>query len=272
MRNLGKGLEALGHQIVDSIPEAQVAVVSGVTMVKRDTVREVKERGVKLVTRIDNVPRNSRNRNSGTSRLKDFTQWADEVVYQCEWARYYLLDFLERKGIVIYNSVDEDIFKPEGASLSYDADGSSPIYLYSRFNRDETKNWEVAWYEYQLIHRDNPDAKLVLIGKFSPEHRQYNFDFYRGEKYELPRVVTSPEEMARVYRGCDYMLAPYYNDAFSNTYLEFLMTKNENRLFNPDLSGGTAEMLDLWKKKGQEYFILERMAKEYLAVFRRLLS
>ena len=168
--------------------------------------------------------------------------------------------------------MDENIFKPEGPALSYGADGSSPIYLYSRFNRDETKNWEVAWYEYQFIHKENPNAKLVLIGQFSSEHQQYSFDFFRGEKFENPRVVDTPEEMAKVYRGCDYLMAPYYNDCFSNTYLEFLMTKDEDKLYKPNDSGGTGEMRALWADMGREYFKLERMTREYIEVFERLLK
>ena len=34
-----------------------------------------------VVVRVDNIPRNSRNRNTGTSRLRDFTMLADKVVY-----------------------------------------------------------------------------------------------------------------------------------------------------------------------------------------------
>ncbi len=270
MSNISKGLKALGHDIVEP-QDAEIALISGVTMVNRVTVTNLKERGVKVVTRVDNVPRNSRNRNTGTSRLKDYTKWADEVVYQCKWARFYLRDFIGRAGVIIYNSVDEKIFKPEGFKVDYKKDESKPIYLYSRFNRDETKNWEVAWYEYQLINRKNPRAKLVLIGKFSPEQHEYNYDFFRGEKIEKPYVIDQPEMMAEVYRGCDYMLATYYNDCFSNTYLEFLMTKNENKLIKVNMSGGTPEMLELWKNHGRDYFKLERMAKEYEEVFKKLL-
>ncbi len=268
-RNLSKGLKALGHQIVEDVSSADIALISGATMVTRNTVREVKDKGVKLVTRIDNVPRNSRNRNTGTSRLKDYAIWADEVVYQCRWAQDYLSDFLERKGVIVYNSVDEEIFKPEGPSLSYGADGSSPIYLYSRFSRDETKRYEEAWYEYQLIHKKNPNAKLVLIGQFSPEHQQYNFDFFRGEKYQEPKVIDTPEEMARVYRGCDYLMAVYFCDCYSNTYLEALMSGV--KLSNTNMSGGTPELIENFKK-GREFNSLKRMAEDYVEVFERLLN
>ncbi len=269
MSNISKGLKALGHEVVDNAFNADIALISGATMVSRDTVRNLKDRGVKLVTRIDNVPRNSNNRNTGTSRLKDYATWADEVVYQCEWAKDYLSYFLEKEGVIVYNSVDEEIFKPEGPSLGYNADGSSPIYLYSRFSRDETKRYEEAWYEYQLIHKKNPNAKLVLIGKFSPEHQKYNFDFFRGEKYEIPRIIDNPEEMARVYRGCDYLMAPYFNDCYSNTYLEALMCGVE--LYGVNMSGGTSELIENFNK-GREFNSLKRMTEDYVRVFERLLK
>ena len=263
LRNLTKGLESLGHQVVDNPLEAQIAVLSGVTMVNRDTVRAVKEGGVKLVVRVDNLPRNSRNRNTGTSRLKDFTEWADEVVWQCAWAREYLGDFVKREGVIIYNGVDIDVFNPEGVSKDYRADGSGPIYLYSRYSRDENKRYEEAWYEYQLIHQKNPNAKLVLAGRFSPEHAKYNFDFFRGEKVESPIVAQTPEEMAMVYRGCDYLMAPYFCDAYSNTYLEAIACGLE--LYKPSMTGGTPELI----RNG--VITIQEMAKEYEKLFEKLL-
>ena len=277
MRNIQKGLEKLGHQVSVNDMEAQIALVSGVTMVTRDTIDLVKEKGIKLVVRIDNVPRNSRNRNTGTSRLKEFPQGADEVVWQGRWAKEYLIDFIKREGVIIHNGVDEEIFNPDG--LVYrpqPLQGCRPIYLYSRFNRDETKNWEVAWYEYQLIHRENPNAGLIILGKFSPEQQEYNFDFFRGEKYFYTGIIDDPQFVANVYRGSDYLMAPYYNDCFSNTYLEFLMCKKNivppYGLYKLNLSGGTPELLELWEKNGREYFTLERMAKDYEVVFKRLLG
>ena len=262
LNNLSKGLKALGHQVVDSISDADIAIVSGATMVNRDTVREVKDKGIRLVVRVDNIPRNSRNRNTGTSRLKDYAEWADVVVYQSKWAREYISDFVKRNGVVIHNSVDENIFKPEGRKKDYIG---SPVYLYSRFNRDENKRYEEAWYEYQMIHRKNPSALLVLVGKFSPEHREYSFDFFRGERYKEPMIVTNPEEMAEIYRGCDYLMAPYYNDACSNTYIEALCCGL--KLYKPSMTGGTPEIIDMYKKYGAEYFALNRMTEEYMDVF-----
>jgi glycosyltransferase involved in cell wall biosynthesis len=231
-------------------------------MVTWDTVEKIKQQGVKLIVRLDNVPRNSRNRNTGTSRLKGFCDMADEVVWQCEWAKFYLQDFIKKEGVIIYNGVDTDIFKPDGAKIDFG--NRADTYLFSRFNRDENKRWEEAWYKFQLIFRDNPNAKLVLVGNFSPEQQEYNFDFFRGEKVEYRGIIESPEEMARIYRGCGHLFATYYIDCYSNTYQEALACGCE--LYQPDMSGGAPELI----KNG--VITLEKMAKDYEALFLKIID
>ena len=135
--------------------------------------------------------------------------------------------------------------------------------MYSRFNRDETKNWEVAWYKFQLIARANPDAKLIIVGKFSPEQMEYNFDFFRGEKVDYRGVIQDPVIMASIMRGCKYLMATYYNDCYSNTYQEALACGMT--LYQPDLSGGATDLI----KNG--VIPLEEMAKNYEKVFKELL-
>lgn len=261
LRNIRKGLIKLNHQIVDRIEDCDVFLIPGATMVNRKTVERAKELKKKIVTRCDNIPRNSRNRNTGTSRLRDFTLLADKVVYQSEWAKEYIMPFINREGPVVYNGVDIDIFKKAGLRMGF---RGSPTYLYSRFNRDETKRWEEAWYEYQMIQRRNPKAKLVIVGNFSPEQVEYNFDFFMGENYEYLGVIESPEEMARIYRSCDYFLATYYNDCYSNTYCEAIACGCQ--LYRPNLSGGTAEVIE------QGVIKLEDMTKEYVEIFEELLK
>ena len=266
--NLEKGMTALGHTVVNNILEADIALVAGVTMVTRQTIDLIKEQGVKLITRLDNVPRNSRNRNTGTSRLREFSQKADEVVWQCQWSKDYLIDFIGREGRIIYNGVDTDIFRPEGDR--FDFGDRDLVYLYSRYNRDENKRYEEVWYEFQLLFRENKNRRLILVGQFSPEQVEYSFDFFRGEKVDYLGTVIEPEQMAKIYRSCGHMFAPYFADCFSNTYLEGLVMGIKLR--NVNMSGGTPEMLSLFDKYGRDYFSLERMAKEYEKLFMEVLS
>jgi glycosyltransferase involved in cell wall biosynthesis len=247
------------------LEDADICFVAGATMVKRETIDRLQELKKKLVVRLDNVPRNSRNRNTGTSRLKEFSQRADALVWQCNWAKFYLEDFIGRKdGTIIYNGVDTDIFKPEGAKMDFGK--RENVYLYSRFNRDETKNWEVAWYNYQLIQRENPEARLILVGQFSPEQVEYNFDFFRGEKVSYLGIVQDPETMANIMRSCGHLLATYFNDCYSNTYQEALACGM--KLDKPNLSGGTPELIDNFELAGVRG--LKLMGQDYLDLFKKL--
>lgn len=268
-RNLTRGLQYLGHIVTDDFNNADIALIAGTTMITKQTAWAIRDSKAKMVVRLDNVPRNSRNKNTGTSRLKGFSEMADAVVWQSEWARDYLKDFIGKDGSIIYNGVDQTIFHNNGASNDFHRERKH-VYMYSRFNRDETKNWEVAWYKYQLIQRDDPEALLVLVGKFSPELTEYNFDFFRGEKLEYFGIIDNPEAMARLMRGAGKFLATYFNDCFSNTYIEALSCGME--LHEPNMSGGTPEMLGLLQDKGIEYFSLDRMAKDYIKLFESILS
>lgn len=261
-RNFEKGMQSIGHEIVADITQADIALVVGVTMVTWATMEAIKQTKAKIIVRLDNVPRNSRNRNTGTSRLQGFCKMADDVIWQCQWAKDYLIDFIGKEGHIVFNGVDTNIFKTEGVKVDFG--NREHIYLYSRFNRDETKNWEVAWYEYQLIQRADKDAKLIIVGKFSPETTQYNFDFFRGERVEFQSVIDNAETMARIMRGCKYLFATYYNDCYSNTYQEALACGME--LYKPNMSGGTPELI----KNG--VISLEQMARAYEKVFMEVLS
>lgn len=277
IRNFKKGMTAHGLQLfkrgcalkkvpvfVDDWRDADIVFIPSATMATRDTVSIIKGAGKKIVVRLDNLPRNSRNRGAGTSRLFDITQMADMVIYQSQWAREYLMPFVKRYGEVIYNGVDTEIFNPNGEWLSYKP--TDVTVLYSRYNRDETKGWERAWYEYQMIDRKcREEAKtcsLVLMGRFSDEIRQYNFDFYNGEEFTYIGVIEEPESIANVMRGCDILLAPYFNDCYSNTIQEALACGLELQV---DMSGGTPELL----KNG--VIDLETMVINYYRNFNELL-
>lgn len=268
INNIRKGFTKHGQETVDW-PLADLVLIPSSSMISKELFREIKGAGKKIVLRVDNIPRNSRNRNTGTTRLLEFAQGANRVIYQSEWAKAYVGGFIGSDGPIIYNGLDLDIFKKEGSYLDFKHKGN-PIYLYSRYNRDETKRWEEAWYDYQMIHRGNPNAYLVIVGQFSSELVETNFDFFNGERFEFLGIIDNPERMAQCLRGCDYMLATYYNDCFSNTYLEALACGVE--LLNPNLTGGTKEMLELWERKGQDYFSLERMIKEYLNCFEEVVN
>lgn len=250
-------------QIYDDIETADIIFIPSSSMVgKTDKLEQLKKSGKKIVLRVDNAVRDSRNRGAGMAKMKRIAQMADYVVYQCKWARDYLQPYLKSNNhIIIYNGIDTDIFNPQGLYIDFKNNVYNKIYLYSRFNRDETKRWEKAWYDYQMIQRDNSLARLIIVGKFSDELVNYNFDFFMNENFHYLGIVDSPIEMAKAYRGCDVLLAPYYNDCYSNTIQEAMACGLEVIC---DDTGGNPELL----KNG--VISARDMVNEYINLFEEL--
>lgn len=240
IRNFTSGIQNFDIELVLEPVSADVIFIPAPTMVdKTDEVKQFTNK--KIVLRVDNAVRNSRNRGTGMGKMKRLADMATVVVYQSEWSKNYLAGFLGNpRHAVIYNGINTEIFNKNGSRGSFGA--YKPVYLYSRYNRDEIKNWEVAWYKFQDIHKQNNNAKLVLVGRFSDEVIQYNFDFFNGEHFEYLGVIEDPYRMAEIYRGCDYFLATYFNDCYSNTYQEAMACGCQ--LFEPNMSGGTPELIE----------------------------
>lgn len=256
MDNFAKGFK---DDITHDLQDADIFFICSPSMVNREEVQEAKNMGKKIVLRIDNAVRNSRNRNTGMSRMKDFYDWADLVVFQSQWALEYLRPFLGlstyRNPKVILNGVDLNDYHGNHHNARNNI-------LYSRFNRDETKNWEVARYWYSKYQLTNPDAKLYIAGQFSPELRESNFDFYNGERFEFVGVLGK-DSMARMY-SVSNLLYTYFNDACSNTLIEALVSGCKivgDRYYRK--TGGAFEILDMFESLGRDYFSIERMCDQY---------
>jgi glycosyltransferase involved in cell wall biosynthesis len=111
---------------------------------------------------------------------------------------------------------------------------------------------------------------LVIVGQFSPEHIEYNFDFYRGELYNYLGIINDPQVMASIYRGCNRFLMTYYNDACSNSLIESLLCGCAPDIRGLGNTGGTPEITRKYIEFGDDYFTLARMTKEYITLFEGL--
>lgn len=252
--------KALGEHLV-SYEDSDIYLIPSPSMVSKEEVDKAKDDGKKIVLRCDNIVRNSRNRNTGMSRMKRFSEQADLVIYQSEFAKNLLMPYLKCDGKVILNSCDTSIFNPEGRQESTQAK-----FIYSRVNRDETKNWEMARYTFQLENQKRKgDALFHIVGQFSPELIEYNFDFYMNEKFKYWGIVTDKSTLASLYRDSDYLIYTFWNDACSNTLIEALccgcMPVDP---YDMVTTGGSAEILhNFYEHGGAEYFGLDRMKREY---------
>ena len=130
--NLSSGLS----DMLTSYEEADTYFIFSPSTVQRSEVVQAKADGKKIVLRLDNVIRNSRNRNTGMTRMKDFCELADLVIYQSEWAKKFLMPYTKTDGVVILNGVDTAKY-----SSSTFVERPDDSYLYVRSSRDEGKQW-----------------------------------------------------------------------------------------------------------------------------------
>lgn len=281
-RTFTKYVGKLGHDVAESDPNqvpgnTDILLISGASMLTREGLEAARKSApkAKLVLRVDNIPRNSRNRNSGTYRLKDFSDAADLVIYQSDFAKNYISPFLNKQGPVIMNGADHEVFKREGPNKPRDAKQELRQYLYVQFNRDETKEWHRAWFEYQMLQRAYPGAHLWIVGNFSPELQASNFDFFMGEKFHYWGIVDDPEEMAEIYRGADWLMYSYFNDACSNTLIEALLcgchawgSIEKTNMGGLD-TGGAPQIAAC--AHANEHIKADRMVEKYLEQFSKLL-
>ena len=69
---------------------AWIVLIIGVTITTPSEIHEAKKDGKKIVFRVDNVPKKSRNRRqSPYERIKEFAKLSDVIIYQSKWARDY---------------------------------------------------------------------------------------------------------------------------------------------------------------------------------------
>jgi len=258
-------INCIGGQVEfeNKIEKCDIYFLPGPTLADKEEVECAKGMGKKIVLRVDNMPRNSRNRNTGSSRLLKFAEMADVIIYQSHWAKAFLMPFLKKDGEVILNGVDNKLFNPNGKEIMRQG---NPQCLYVRSSRDETKRWEKAWYDFQILFFKNPKAHLWIVGKFNPENIEYNFDLFGGaeKRYHFWGVVDDRVQLAEIYRSADILFCPFANEACSNTVNE-AMASGLKVLYEND-GGAIPEQI----RRG--VITLEEMCNNYLSVFKKCLE
>lgn len=242
--------------------KADVYFIPSASMVQREQVKIAKADGKKIILRVDNALRHSRNRSTGMSRLWDFAEMADDIIFQSTWAKNVIgKEYLQTdRGHIIVNGVNQDIF-----NMNERTEDLSARFTYSRYNRDETKNWEMARYIYQqAVYTADVPCQLNIIGRFSDELRENNFDFYQDESYKF-WAVQPPEIVSQILQNTDYFIYTYFNDACSNSLIEALCCGCEIvDTYNMLNTGGAAQIMDIMDDVGISYFSHLRMAREYI--------
>lgn len=263
-------------RIVDKWQDCDIVMITGATMTNRDEIREAKAAGKKIVFRIDNMPKDSNNRGTAFSRMRDFILMSDFLIFQSWWAQDYVGWWAENKVgspllkmgqyKIIYNGVDEEFFYYKDDPLTRRGNK----YLYVQYNRDENKRFaEAAMYFHKEVYRNNPNAELNIVGKFSPEMIEYGFNFFSGEKIVYDPPIENPQDMGDIMRMCKYFLFPAYADASPNTLNEALACGLRPLLINKE--GGSKEIYGRYLE-GINPYSIQTMNKEYYEVFKKVLN
>lgn len=267
LRNLEKGLGKYGVQFVDRWEDCDVILIVGVTITDPYEIEKAVLAGKKAALRVDNMPRKSRNRNNTPhERMKQLADMCELTIYQSEWSREYC-KHVAGDGTVIHNGVDEEIFYPAKQKPENDT------YLFAYHGKSELKQFWLAHYYYQMVHRENPKSEFWFIydfGRDLPELQRSNFDFWNNETYMHVPKQHSAEDMAKIMRQCTHLTCPYTVEAAPNTVLEARACGLEVVGYVRGLdtgdgmeylsTGGVKEYVDLAD------ISLERMAEEYYGV------
>jgi glycosyltransferase involved in cell wall biosynthesis len=263
-RNFIKGCQGKA-EIVNTLQECDVMLVSGITMVEGSLLTTARELKKKVVLRVDNVPRKSRNKRcTPHQRLQEYAKLSDLIIYQSEWAERYI-EPLCGKGKVIYNGVDTEVFNHND-----NPDERENVYTFIYHGGNELKGFWTAHYLFQMEARDKKEAEFWFIydfGKAIHEFKEGNFDFWNNEKYiHLPKE-TDPRKLADIMRQAKYLIYPAVCDASPNVVGEAMACGcSVIGAANGDLSGTTEVIL----KNAEKPYTIQDMCDDYLNEFNLL--
>lgn len=248
-------IAGLGRNRVHTPEEADIIFIPSASMVKRQTIKPWIGKK-KIVLRVDNFLKDSRNRGTGMTRMKDYSKWADMVIFQSEWARQALTPYLEplKASTVILNGSPRDLYHP----ADEDAYRAFRRFLYVRQNDDPSKNPHMAFAKFREIAKE--DDELWIVGSFPQNEVEWNFDLGNLKTKYFGSVPY--EQMPEIYRQCDAFLYSYFQDACSNALNEALLCGLEiidchGMLF----TGGAKEQIEYGGKSAS------KMLEEYGIIF-----
>jgi glycosyltransferase involved in cell wall biosynthesis len=251
--------------IVDNWKDADIVFCFSITTLDKSEVYEAKKAGKKLVLRVDNIPRKSRNtRCSPVERLSEFGAMADLVVYQSIWCKQYAGYFIKNNNeVIINNGVDTEIFNTK------DRNSDGKTFLYINYNDNPNKRFDEALYWFDMEWRKNNEYHLVIAGNIPSiyiEHPEFNWDIPTKGRVEYVGILNTQLEVAKLMKKCDFLLYPAFADAYPNTLLEAIACGLEP--ISVCSEGGANEVVGHC-----EYGILDikQMAENYLEEFNKLI-
>lgn len=265
--NLKKGFSGKAI-LVDDWRACDAVLIVSCTMTDRAEIRAAKDAKKKIIFRIDNMPKDSRNRGTAFSRMRDYAEMADVIVFQSEWAKKYVGDWLSfnynvnlKHSKIIYNGVDTEFFY-----FKDNPEARPEKYVYCSFNTDENKRFPEAAYDFYLknfeaLRSKKTQPELMIIGQFPDKLREYNFDFFNKEKIKFYPPIEDRKILGNLFRENKYMYFPAFADASPNTVAEGIACGCKILLVHP--IGGTQEVINYYSNK---ILTIQEMANQYLEI------
>lgn len=274
IRNLKNATKTIKKLVlVDNPNEADIFLIAGATTITRKTFKKLKDTGKSIVLRVDGIPEDWRNRGTGWSRLKDFFNASDAVIYQSIFIALTTGAWLEsvteeKRSVVIYNGVDKSIFKPEGDK--HEKFGN-PSWLHVNSRKDENKRIEEVIARYRFQKTKNKNLTLTLVGKYPTYLKDWNFglyDYKQGKDWQYLGIIKDRQELAKIMRSADKFCFPSFADPCPNVLLEALHCGAD--IIMPSGFGSTEELIKIYSK-GHNLSI-ELMTKSYYQFLKKILK
>jgi len=268
-RNLQKVL--FGRvEFTDDLKNCDLVFITGATMMTREALNEITNLNKKVILRVDNIPKESRNRGCGFSRLKKSAEIANVIIYQSKWAKEYA-GFYLGDGEVIYNGVDTTIFSPNGEEIVIPE--HTDIYLFDAHSSNENKRFEEARYIFNNYWRSDRNSQFWILGhnwadkQIMKEMKEYNYDFFDGEVVKEIDVIPDQFELAKLLRSAKALIYPSFCDACPNMVLEALGCGL--KVVGVNKEGGTIELINGFED-GSLDISLYRMGEEYYNLINKI--
>lgn len=263
-----------------------VGLIPGATMITRRYVEIAHLHKKPVFLRVNGIPEDWRNRGTGTTRLRDYANSCDGIIYQSHFSKRIVGGMLGKDGAVVHNGVDLDVFNPKGAKVT-DKPYGKPTILFVHHRGDPNKRLEECIAMFREVSLENKEAVLWLVGNYPKDYIQYNFGFFNNEKVYYCEAQKW-EELAKYYRSADVLFYPSYADWCPNVVLEALAsgcpvlyngyggTKElvgpAGQMLDPQISYNYSIMNAIENKeearKRAEKFSLKKMAENYVKAFK----
>ena len=242
-RNFVKGIE--NRKEIELVPENEnpdILFSFSPSTISGEIIDRAKKNGAIFVLRMDGVPEDSRNSGKGTRNLVDYSKKADHIIYQSQFIKNTVGTMLCNQGVncsdtIILNGVDTDVFTPFKPKIQFQ--GNIKI-LHVAYRKDNNKRYEEVVAMYREYFPSNPNANLLLLGRYPTEWQDYNMGFFNGEHFQRLGVIDDVNLKAQMMRSADFLFYPSFADPAPNVVLEALAS-GLPILYCP--YGGVAEMV-----------------------------